>query len=104
MKGYLRIEKDPDLGKYAAAWYYDDEDPDETTIVLDIQKVYVVTDADGNVIPNAVTKEPEISTAYQDIGIESGRRFARGCSRWSGEKQDQATSGASARIPRPSGS
>ena len=77
MKGYLRIEKDPDLGKYAAAWYYDDEDPDETTIVLDIQKVYVVTDADGNVIPNAVTKEPEISTAYQDIGLNKEAIRAR---------------------------
>ena len=77
MKGYLRIEKDPDLGKYAAAWYYDDEDPDETTIVLDIQKVYVVTDADGNVIPNAVTKEPEISTAYQDIGLNKDAIRAR---------------------------
>ena len=77
MKGYLRIEKDPDLGKYAASWYYDDEDPDETTIVLDIKKVYVVTDADGNVVLNAVTKEPEISTAYQDIGLNKESIRAR---------------------------
>jgi heavy metal sensor kinase len=77
MKGYLRIEKDPDLGKYAAAWYYDDEDPDETTIVLDIQKVYVITDADGNVIPNAVTKAPEISTAYENIGLNKEAVRAR---------------------------
>jgi heavy metal sensor kinase len=69
MKGYLRIEKDADLGKWAAAWYYDDEDPDETTIVLDVQKVYVITDAEGNVILNQVTKVPEISTAYENIGL-----------------------------------
>ena len=77
MKGYLRIEKDPDLGKYAAAWYYDDEDPDETTIVLDVQKVYVITDADGNIIPNAVTKVPEISTAYENIGLNRDSIRAR---------------------------
>jgi heavy metal sensor kinase len=77
MKGYLRIEKDADLGKYAAAWYYDDEDPDETTIVLDIQKVYVITDADGNIIPNAVTKVPEISTAYENIGLNRDSIRAR---------------------------
>jgi heavy metal sensor kinase len=77
MKGYLRIERDPDLGKYAGNWYYDDEDPDETTIVLDIQKVYVVTDAEGNVILNAVTKEPEISTAYHDIGLNKESIRAR---------------------------
>ncbi len=69
MKGYLRIDTDPDLGKYAAAWYYDDEDPDETTIVLDIQKVYVITDAEGKVILNQVTKAPEISTSYENIGL-----------------------------------
>jgi heavy metal sensor kinase len=77
MKGYLRIEKDPDLGKFAAAWYYDDEDPDETTIVLDIQKVYVITDAEGNVVLNAVTKAPEISTAYENIGLNKAAIRAR---------------------------
>ena len=70
MKGYLRIEKDPELGKYAANWYYDDEDPDESAIVLDLRKICLVADADGNAIPNATTKEPEVSTAYEDIGID----------------------------------
>jgi heavy metal sensor kinase len=70
MKGYLRIEKDPELGKYASNWYYDDEDPDESTIVLDLRKICLVADAAGNAIPNAKTKEPEVSTAYEDIGID----------------------------------
>src|ERR1043166_7582966 len=41
MKGYLRIEKDPDSVKYVAAWYYDPDDLDETTIVLDLKKIYM---------------------------------------------------------------
>ena len=69
MKGYLRIEKDPDLGKYAAAWYLRRRRSDETTIVLDVQKVYVITDAEGNVVLNQVTKAPEISTAYETLGL-----------------------------------
>jgi heavy metal sensor kinase len=70
LKGYLRIEWDQELGKYAGSWYYSDEDPDETTIVLDIKKVYVITDLDGNIIQNAVTKELEVSTIFDDIGVD----------------------------------
>jgi heavy metal sensor kinase len=73
MKGYLHIELIPDTGKYAASWYYDKDDPDETTIVLDIKKVYVIADPDGNVIPNSVDHEPEVSTEYEDIGVD--RRY-----------------------------
>ena len=70
LKGYLRIEWDQELGKYAGSWYYSDEDPDETTIVLDIKKVYVITDLEGNIIQNAVTKELEVSTIFDDIGVD----------------------------------
>ena len=56
MKGYLRIELDRPSGKYFAGWYYDAEDPDETTIVLDIKKVYVITDVDGNPVPERRTQ------------------------------------------------
>jgi heavy metal sensor kinase len=70
MKGYLRIEKDAELGRYASNWYYDDEDADESAIVLDLRKICLVADADGNAIPNAKTKDPEISTGYEDIGID----------------------------------
>ncbi len=70
MKGYLRLERDHETGKYLASWYYDKEDPDETTIVLDIKKVYVITDPDGVVVSNSVDKEAEVSTAYEDIGVD----------------------------------
>jgi heavy metal sensor kinase len=76
MKGYLRIEKDPELGKYASNWYYDDADPDESAIVLDLRKICLVADANGNAIPNATTKEPEVSTAYADIGVDRPAEIA----------------------------
>ena len=38
MKGYLRIERNPETERYEAYWYYDDEDPDETLHRTDIQK------------------------------------------------------------------
>ena len=67
----LRIEEYPELsGKYYATWYYDPDDPDETTMVLDIKKIFVVTDANGHVIPDWKTQEPAISTIYQDIGYD----------------------------------
>jgi heavy metal sensor kinase len=68
LKGYMRIE--PSAGKYYACWYYDDKDPDEATIVLDIKKIYVITDANGNIVSNCLTHDPEISTIYDDIGVD----------------------------------
>ena len=71
MKGYMRIEPVLDLGnRIGAAWYYDAEDPDETTIVLDTRKIYLVTDQFGNPIPDSVTHEPSVSTGYDDIGVD----------------------------------
>ena len=71
MKGYMRIERDHDYGdRFTAAWYYDLDDPDETTIVLDLRKIYIVADQDGHVIPDWKTKQPAVSTGYQDLGID----------------------------------
>jgi len=71
MKGYMRIEPVLDFGnKICAAWYYDADDPDETTIVLDTRKIYLVADQFGNPIPDSVTHEPSVSTGYDDIGID----------------------------------
>ncbi len=70
MKGYMRIERVPELGKIGAAWYYDKDDPDETTIVLDARKIYLVADQNGNPIPDAETHEASVSTAYDDIGVD----------------------------------
>jgi heavy metal sensor kinase len=70
MKGYMRIEKNADTGKYQAYWYFDHDDPDETTIVLDIKKVHLIADQKGHVIPEAKSGQPSVSTTYQDIGID----------------------------------
>ena len=68
--GYLRILKVPELGKYAADWYYDEEDPDETTIVLDIKKIFLITDQYGHPIQDYKTKDPQVSTLYEDLGVD----------------------------------
>jgi heavy metal sensor kinase len=71
MKGYMRIEPVLDFGnKICSAWYYDVDDSDETTIVLDTRKIYLVADQYGNPIPDSVTHEPSVSTAYDDIGVD----------------------------------
>jgi len=72
MKGYMRIMPNPDFdNRICAAWYYDDKDPDETTIVLDTRKIYMVADQFGNPIPDSTTHEPSVSTAYDDIGVDT---------------------------------
>jgi len=71
MKGYMRIEPVPDLGnRMGTAWYYDPDDPDETTIVLDARKIYMVADQFGNPIIDSETHEPAVSTGYDDIGVD----------------------------------
>ena len=71
MKGYMRIEPVLDFGnKICSAWYFDPDDPDETTIVLDTRKIYLVADRNGNPIPDSVTHEPAVSTTYDDIGVD----------------------------------
>ncbi len=67
--GFLRFEKDPELG-WCADWYYDDKDPDETTAVYDIRKTYLITDQFGKVLLDYATKERQVSTEYEDIGID----------------------------------
>jgi len=63
----LRIERNPESGAYEAYWYYDKDDPDETTVVLDIKKVLLITDSSGQVIPDHETQAPAISTVFQDL-------------------------------------
>ena len=69
-KGYLRIDRDPDLGKNASSWYYAEDDPDEATIIGDIKKIYMIADQEGHLIVDASTKEQEYSTTYDEIGID----------------------------------
>ena len=68
--GFLRIWLDPLNGKYHADWYYDKDDPDETTVVLDIKKIYLIADQFGHVIPDIMAQGPSVSTGYEDIGID----------------------------------
>ena len=79
MKGYLRIDNHcADLNhQFASGWYYDSEDPDETTIVLNIRKISIVADQNGNVIRNCETHEPDVSTAYDDIGVDKPADIAK---------------------------
>ena len=71
MKGYMRIEGCPELDhKISTAWYYDQEDSDETTIVFDLRKIYMVADQNGNPVRDCYSHEPAVSTAYDDIGVE----------------------------------
>ena len=57
MKGYLHIEK----GK--GEWSYDAADPDEAHIVENIRNIYVLTDAQGNVL--------DYSTTYESLGFDA---------------------------------
>jgi heavy metal sensor kinase len=72
--GYLRIEPghegSPVADLNGAAWYYDPDDPEEKTTVLDIQKIFLITDRDGNVIQNVVTGARQVSATYESIGID----------------------------------
>ena len=67
MKGYLRIEKkhelDPDE---RAILYYDTEDTEETTAVLDFKKIFMVADSNGKAILDE-DDNPAVSASYQEI-------------------------------------
>ncbi len=70
MKGYLRIEKNPQTQNTEAFWYYDDEDPDESRIVLNIQRIYFVAGSNGKLIHEGKTGDDAISTEYEDLGVD----------------------------------
>ncbi len=100
---FLRIEMIGSLGRYAASWYYDDTDPDETTVVLDIKKIYMIADQYGNVIPEAATKEPAVSTAYQDIGIDKPVDIRARVQEAAGFSQGKTVLDEAPRFARPAG-
>lgn len=67
MKGYLRIEKKHEIdADERGFWYFDPDDTEETTIVLDIKKIYLIAGADGKVILDENDK-PAYSEAYKNI-------------------------------------
>jgi len=70
MKGYLRIERNPETQRNESYWYYDDVDPDESRIVLNIRRVYLIADTNGNLIHDALSGAPAVSTTYSHIGVD----------------------------------
>jgi heavy metal sensor kinase len=70
MKGYLRIERNPETDRREAYWYYDDADPDESRINLNIKRIYLVADELGNLIPDNATGEASVSAGYRQIGVD----------------------------------
>ena len=71
MKGYLRIERNPETQRNESYWYYDDVDPDESRIVLNIRRVYLIADTNGNLIHDALSGTPAVSTTYSKTGVDS---------------------------------
>jgi len=69
VKGYLRIENNKPI------WYYDRDDPDESVIVERLKRVYVVADAEGNVLADS-QGTPQISPAYESTGRDSPAEIA----------------------------
>ncbi|MGO9230387.1 MAG: ATP-binding protein [Bryobacteraceae bacterium] len=78
----LRIDRDPDSGAFEAIWYYDEDDPDETTVVLDMKKVLLITDSSGKVILENKTKLPAESTIYQDLPQDSPAEIQERVRQW----------------------
>jgi heavy metal sensor kinase len=72
--GYLRIDTGPEgspvKGQNGANWIYNKDDPDEKAEVLDIQKVFLITDRNGNVIQDVDTGDRQVSSTYESIGID----------------------------------
>jgi heavy metal sensor kinase len=78
----LRIERSPDSAAYEAYWYYDKDDPDETTEVLDIRKVLFITDSSGKVIQDHETQSPAESTIYQGLPQDSPAEIQARVRQW----------------------
>ena len=105
MKGYLRIEKkheiDPDE---RAIWYYDNEDPDETRIVLDIKSIYLIADAAGKVILDD-DDQPAVSPSYKEnVGIDSPASIQAHVRRSAGLQVRPRPGGPAPGTPTASGS
>ncbi len=62
VKAYLRIVSDSGQNDYHPVWNVDFHDPDESSAVADVQKVYLIADADGHVL--------EGSSNYQSLGMD----------------------------------
>jgi heavy metal sensor kinase len=62
-KGYIRFENERPI------WFADDSDPEEAYIVSRLKHVFLLTDANGNVLDDSET--------YESIGVDSRQEIAR---------------------------
>jgi heavy metal sensor kinase len=63
VKGYLRIDNDLGQTNYHPVWHADKDDPDETSAVASVKKVYFIGDAAGHVM--------EASSNYESLGMDN---------------------------------
>ena len=63
VKGYLRIVNDLGQTNYHPVWHVDTDDPDETSAVASVKKVYFIGDAAGHVL--------EASSNYESLGLNN---------------------------------
>ncbi|MGA7240698.1 MAG: heavy metal sensor histidine kinase [Bryobacteraceae bacterium] len=81
MKGYLHIDRATYSAPFKANWNYDPDDLDESASVSNIQKVYLIADAQGHaldeVINGADSKLPAESSVYEDLGVDAPQVIAK---------------------------
>ncbi len=74
MKGFLHIDRVKFSAPLKAYWSYDPDDADESASVVEIRHLYLVTDAEGHaineVINDADSESPAVSSTYEELGVE----------------------------------
>jgi len=61
VKAYLRIENDSGQRNYHPVWHFDNDDAEEKSAVAGVQKVILITDSAGQVMPT--------SSNYEELGL-----------------------------------
>jgi heavy metal sensor kinase len=75
MKGFLHIDRATYSAPFKANWNYTSDDLDESASVSNLQKVYLVADAEGHPLKEVInateSDDPAESSAYQDLTDDS---------------------------------
>ncbi len=82
MKGYLHIDRGTYTSPFKAYWIYEATDLDESASVSNLQKVYLVTDANGHTLDEMINDtdsgEHAVSSTYKDdLGVEPANVIAK---------------------------
>lgn len=81
MKGYLHIARATYKDRTKAYWNYDSDDLDESASVSNLQKVYLVADAEGRPLDEVVNDTDSDadaeSTIYKELGTDPPQVIAR---------------------------